>query len=263
MNPSIRILLVDDESSIRLTLAALLERAGYNVYSAENGEEALEWLARQQFDMLVADLKMPGMQGMDVVSAAQQRQPDIVVIVLTGHGSLDTAIQSLHQGVFDYLLKTSDPASVVERVRAGIEERSQRLRRRALLDAVSSAVQEIRGSQAEVTTNSTQASRNVVIVGMLQLDTWRQEGVFGERTLTLTPTEFRVLLCLAEHAGTMVTYTALVQSAQGYAASELEASELIKPHIHHLRQKLEPEPSNPRYLLNVRGKGYLFSPTGG
>jgi DNA-binding response OmpR family regulator len=81
----------------------------------------------------------------------------------------------------------------------------------------------------------------------------------ARRTLALTPTEFRVLLCLAEHAGTMLSYSQLVKCAQGYDASDLEAGELIKPHIHHLRQKLEPDPSSPRYILNVRGKGYLLA----
>jgi DNA-binding response OmpR family regulator len=94
------------------------------------------------------------------------------------------------------------------------------------------------------------------------MDTWRQAATLAGRTLPLTPTEFRVLLCMAEHAGAMLPYTQLVRSAQGYDAGELEAGELIKPHIHHLRQKLEPDPSTPRYILNVRGKGYLFSPIG-
>jgi DNA-binding response OmpR family regulator len=97
---------------------------------------------------------------------------------------------------------------------------------------------------------------------MFQLDTWRQEATLAGRTLTLTPTEFRVLLCLAEHAGTMLSYAQLVRGAQGYDLGEIEASELIKPHIHHLRQKLETEPSIPHYILNVRGKGYLLSPFG-
>jgi DNA-binding response OmpR family regulator len=97
---------------------------------------------------------------------------------------------------------------------------------------------------------------------VLQLDTWRQQATLAGRTLTLTPTEFRVLLCLAEHAGIMISYTQLVQSVHGYEVGEIEASELIKPHIHHLRQKLEPDPGAPRYILNVRGKGYLLAPFG-
>jgi DNA-binding response OmpR family regulator len=258
-----RILLVDDESSIRLTLGAMLQRAGYDVTAAENGEEAVALLEQRAFDLLLVDLKMPGMDGMQVVAAARQRQPDLAIIVLTGHGSLDTAIEGLHQGIFDYLLKTTDPAQVIERVKAGLAARARQLRQRTLLEVVGAAVEELRGPAAAGQPDTAgPPGGGVITVGALQLDPWRQEATLAGRTLALTPTEFRVLLCLAQQAGTMVSYAQLVRCAQGYEADELEAGELIKPHIHHLRQKLEPDPSAPRYILNVRGKGYLLSPIG-
>jgi DNA-binding response OmpR family regulator len=263
MSQPARILLVDDEASIRLTLGAMLKRAGYDVTSAESGTEAVERLERQAFDLLLVDLKMPGMDGMQVVAAARQRQPDLAIIVLTGHGSLDTAVEGLHQGIFDYLLKTTEPAQVLERVKAGLAARDALLRQRTLLDVVGSAVRELSGGQtpSEAGQDATPTGR-VLTVGALELDAWRQVATLAGHTLALTPTEFRVLLCLAEHAGTMISYAQLVRCTQGYDAGELEASELIKPHIHHLRQKLEPDPSAPRYILNVRGKGYLLSPVG-
>ena len=257
-----QILIVDDEASIRLTLGALLKRAGYDVTPAENGLEAVALLERQAFDLMLVDLKMPGMDGMQVVSAARKRQPDIAIIVLTGHGSLDTAVEGLHQGVFDYLLKTTEPVRVIERVKAGLIARTQRLRERTLLDVVGAAVQELRSTQSAGSNDVAGPAERTITVGALHLDTWRQEATLGGRTLSLTPTEFRVLLCLAEHAGTMLSYAHLVRCAQGYETDEMEAGELIKPHIHHLRQKLEPDPSTPRYILNVRGKGYLLSPVG-
>lgn len=262
MSQPSRILLVDDEANIRLTLSALLQRAGHDVTPAENGEDAVKLLEQQSFDLLLVDLKMPGMGGMDVVAAARQRQNDLAIIVLTGHGSLETAIEGLHQGVFDYLLKTTEPGRVIERVEAAITERAQQLRQRALLDVVGTAVQELRNNTANESDSNAGSSERSITVGALQLDTWRQEATLNNRTLSLTPTEFRLLLCLAEHAGTMLSYAQLVRCAQGYDAAELEAGELIKPHIHHLRQKLEPDPSTPRYILNVRGKGYLLSPVG-
>jgi DNA-binding response OmpR family regulator len=262
MTQSARILIVDDEAAIRLTLGALLKRAGYDVAPAENGREAVELLERQQFDLMLVDLKMPEMDGMQVVAAARERQPDLAIIVLTGHGSLETAVEGLHQGVFDYLLKTTEPAQVIERVKAGLAARAQQLRQRTLLDVVGVAVQELRGAPSSRTDDPGGAGDRAIIVGALRLDTWRQEATLAGRTLPLTPTEFRVLLCLAEHAGTMLPYTHLVRCAQGYDSDELQAGELIKPHIHHLRQKLEPDPTAPRYILNVRGKGYLLSPVG-
>jgi DNA-binding response OmpR family regulator len=259
-----RILVVDDEPNIRLTLGALLQRAGHTVVNAEDGAAAVALLDAQPFDLMLVDLKMPGMGGMEVVAAARQRQPDIAIIVLTGHGSLDTAIEGLHQGVFDYLLKTTAPAQVIERVNAGLETRAQNLRQRQLLEVVGSAVQELRGAPSPPPAEQQGGGQGArfINIGDLQLDPWRQEAKLAERRLPLTPTEFRVLLCLAEHAGTALSYTQLVRGAQGYDTTDDEAAELIKPHIHHLRQKLEPDASAPRYILTVRGKGYMLAPSG-
>ena len=256
-----RILVVDDEVNIRRTLAALLQRAGYEVTSAEHGREAIALLGERAFNLLLVDLKMPEIGGMEVVAAARERQPDIAIIVLTGHGSLDSAIDGLHHNIFDYILKTSEPSYVIERVKAALVAQAQQHRQKQLLEVVGEAVDALRQRPAQSNEPSTGAPQ-MVVAGALRLDPWRQEATLEGRTLALTPTEFRVLLCLAERAGTMLSYVELVQCAQGYAPSEQEAGELIKPHIHHLRQKLEPDPSVPRYLLNVRGKGYLFSPIG-
>jgi DNA-binding response OmpR family regulator len=263
MNRNARILLVDDEASIRLTLGALLRRAGYDVMPAENGEVALQFLEQYSFDLLLTDLKMPGIDGIHVVTAARQRQPDIVIIILTGHGSLETAIDGLRQHVFDYLLKTTPPEQVIARVEAGMTARDQHQRHQQLLDIVGTAIHELRGEQpAQVASQIASPDHRLLTVGMLQLDIWRQEAMLSGHTLSLTPTEFRLLLCLAKHAGNLLPYAQLVRCAQGYDAGELEASELVKPHIHHLRQKLEDDPSMPRYILNVRGHGYLLSPFG-
>src|SRR5262249_25132536 len=134
MSQPARILLVDDEASIRLTLGAMLQRAGYEVTSAENGAEAVAMLEQKPFDLLLVDLKMPGIDGMQVVEAARKRQADLAIIVLTGHGSLDTAVEGLHQGIFDYLLKTTEPAQVLQRVKAGLAAREAQRRQRTLLD---------------------------------------------------------------------------------------------------------------------------------
>lgn len=279
MSQPAQVLVVDDEQNIRLTLSALLSRAGYVVTAAATGEEAVALFDRQRFDLMLVDLQMPGINGIQVVEALRQRNLDTVVIVLTGHGSLETAIEGMHQGIFDYMLKTSDPEQILDRVAAGLAERAKRQRQSALISAISAAAQAltsgdpapealtelISGVQpaappapAPAATASAPGSERQLTIGQLQLDTWHQTATLGGRSLNLTPTEFRLLLCLAEHAGQMLSYTQLVRCAQGYEASDMEAGELIKPHIHHLRQKIEPDPSTPRYLLNVRGKGYIL-----
>jgi len=278
MSQPAQVLVVDDEQNIRLTLSALLSRAGYVVTAAATGEEAVALFDRQRFDLMLVDLQMPGINGIQVVEALRQRDLDTMVIVLTGHGSLETAIEGMHQGIFDYMLKTSDPEQILERVAAGLAERARRLRHSALISAISAAAQALTGGPVPepfdqliggvpsapapaappAPATSTPNSERQLTIGQLQLDTWHQTATLGGRSLNLTPTEFRLLLCLAEHAGQMLSYTQLVRCAQGYEASDMEAGELIKPHIHHLRQKIEPDPSTPRYLLNVRGKGYIL-----
>ena len=174
-----------------------------------------------------------------------------------------SASTSLAPGLMTHLLKTASPEQLLARVKAGLAARAQEQRQQQLLEVVGSALNELRvASPADRAGQSVAPGERLLRVGMFQLDTWRQEATLAGRTLSLTPTEFRVLLCLAEHAGSMLSYAQLVQSAQGYETGEFEASELIKPHIHHLRQELEPDPSVPRYILNVRGKGYLLSPFG-
>ncbi len=276
MTQPAQILVVDDEQNIRLTLSALLSRAGHTVTVAASGEEAVALFERQHYDLMLVDLQMPGINGIQVVEALRKRNLDTVVIVLTGHGSLETAIQGMHQGVFDYMLKTSDPSQIIDRVAAGLQDRAMKQRQKALISAIGAAAQELSGGQPEASAPLPVAppppaapppsaspgvaavSDRLVQIGQLQLDTWHQTATLGGRSLNLTPTEFRLLLCLAEHAGQMLSYTQLVRCAQGYEASDMEAGELIKPHIHHLRQKIEPDPSAPRYLLNVRGKGYIL-----
>jgi DNA-binding response OmpR family regulator len=255
-----RILLVDDEATIRLTLGILLKRNGYAISFAESGEAALRLIDEQEFDLLVVDLNMPGIGGMEVVAAARMYQPDLAIIVLTGHSSVDTAIEGLHQGIFDYVLKTSSPEEVQERVHAALAQRAHYQRQQLLLDAVGAAVQELRSdssphSMPEPTSGPV---ARIVRVGELEIDPWRQLATLEGRVLALTPTEFRLLLCMAERVGTVLSFAELVQCAQGYATDPWEASELVKPHIHHLRHKIEPDPSAPRYILTVRGKGYLL-----
>jgi DNA-binding response OmpR family regulator len=251
------ILVIDDEAGIRRTMRDLLTEEGYTVTTASSGEAGVALIKDNSYDLLLIDLRLPGIDGMEVVKQAKEYLPDAALIILTGHGSIETAIEGLHQGIFDYLLKTSDPLTVLDRVKAALADRQKRLRQKQLLDHVSSALEELRGAPSAPAEDTSSARR--LVFGNLQLDTWRQQATRDGQTLPLTPTEFRVLLCLAEHAGQVMSYATLVRCAQGYETSELEAGELIKPHIHHLRQKLEADPSNPRTILNVRGTGYVFS----
>lgn len=251
------ILIADDEAPIRLTMDSLLRRRGYMVTVAEDGEEALALLHQQTFDLLLLDLNMPGLNGIEVARRAAEVQPAAAIIILTGHGSLESAIESMHLDVFDYMLKTASPPEVLARVAAALDQQEEERHKHRLFQQLQSVVRELRGQPEPDPALPAVTSR--IIVGDLELSTWNQAVRIGGRRLNLTPTEFRILVCLAQHAGQALTYQQIVHFAQGYNADLLEAAELVKPHIHHLRQKLEPDPANPRYILTVRGTGYLLA----
>ena len=253
-----QILVVDDEEPIRITMRDLLQRRGHEVTTAEHGEAALALIYQRPFDLLLLDLKMPGLSGIDVAKRARERQPEVAIIMLTGHGSLDSALDGMHLGVFDYMLKTTSPRDVLGRVEAAIEQLRETRRKQTLMSALASVVGEL-GGDRQPEKQPQKSAETWTTIGELEISTWNQTVRRGGQTLSLTPTEFRVLACLAQQAGQVMTFQQIVQCAQGYEADAVEAAELIKPHIYHLRQKIEPDPSNNRYILTVRGTGYLLA----
>jgi DNA-binding response OmpR family regulator len=141
---------------------------------------------------------------------------------------------------------------------AALAQHQEDRRRKQLVQTLHSVASELGGWQEPEPARQTRAAEGWITVGDLRISTWRQLVRRGDETLNLTPTEFRVLLCLAQQAGQVMTYQQIVQCAQGYETNAIEAAELVKPHIYHLRQKVEPDPSKLRYILTVRGTGYML-----
>src|SRR5919205_766709 len=139
-----RILVVDDETPIRVTMSDMLRRRGY-VVAAASGEEALALLHQRPFDLLLLDLRMPGISGIEVAQRARQLGSQAAIIVLTGHGSLESAVDGIHLGVFDYMLKTASPRDVLARVAAAVEKQQEDQRRRELLQALHVVTSELVG----------------------------------------------------------------------------------------------------------------------
>lgn len=252
-----RILLADDELPIRMTMRDILARRGFSVETAANGEEALALLHQQPFDVMLFDLKMPGMDGLELARRAHERQPEAAILILTGHGSLESAMQGIQLGIVDYMLKTTSPQEVVARVQAAAHKVAEERRQKQLLGTLRAVLGELGGEAAAPAPS--QPADSWITVGELSISPWRQTAQLGGQALSLTPTEFRVLVCLAQSAGQVQSYQQIIRCAQGYETGTLEAAELVKPHIYHLRQKIEPEPSSPRYILTVRGTGYMLA----
>jgi len=234
-------LVVDDEEGIRFFLQETLQGAGHAVMTASSGEDALDRLRETGFDLVLLDLMLGGrVDGLRVLEAIRWRWPETIVIILTAHGSLDSAVKAIREGVDGYLLKPVEP----DDVRQAVQEA---LRRRQTL----AKAKEAAGKQ------------RVLEGGPFIIDLRTHEVLFDGRRLDLTPREYRLLVCLMDKAPRVIGPKELVWAVGGYECEYLhEARRIIKWYVHRLRQKVEPDPSRPRYILTVRGAGYRFGGSG-
>jgi DNA-binding response OmpR family regulator len=258
MTPSV--LIVDDEEKLRMTLSRILSKAGFAVTTAASGEEALNLTQAGAFDLAFIDLMMPGIGGMALLAEFRKHYPDMPVLILTAHATLDSAIEAVRQGARDYLLKPADPRTIIERVGEILAERQQPQRQREILSQIQNLVSEL----GQITDTESPPSAmplpsdpaRFLQRGPFALDLQaRLLSMEGEH-IPLSPTNFDYLVTLVRHAPSPVSYQVLVREAQGYEVSLYEAREMTRWRIHELRKAIEKDSKSPQYLITVRGSGY-------
>ncbi|MGE5704674.1 MAG: response regulator [Clostridia bacterium] len=225
-----KILVVDDEASIAKLLQFNLEKAGYEVVAAYDGKQALEMVHQEKPDFIILDLMLPKMDGMDVCKALRQDRINTPILMLTAKDDELDKILGLELGADDYLTKPFSPREVVARVKA-ILRRTQ-------------AVPEAASDEGEV----------VLQFGNVKLYPEKYEVFRGEMKVELTPKEFELLHYLASHHGRVLTRDQLLNAVWNY--DFVGDSRIVDVHVSHLREKLEEDTKNPRYIKTVRGLGY-------
>ena len=266
------ILVVDDEGAIRYSISKTLQRVGYQVHTAASGEEALEMMGTQRYDVVLTDIRMPGLTGVELLAEIKQIAPDAVVILLTGYASLQTAIESLRLGAHDYLVKPSSSQDIRQSVAQGLERAQNMKHRRALLRTIRDNVEELTGvsdgsnppdsgGRAAPVSTPVVTPVTTMTIGPLTIFPGRYQISVGDQPIDLTPTEFDLLLYLAAHRGRVVPCSELVREVRGYTLEEHEAREVIRPHVSNLRRKLKSSGQNPNIIVNVRGIGYRLAET--
>jgi DNA-binding response OmpR family regulator len=261
-----KILIVDDETNIRRGLKAVLIKDGHDVKDVASAEEALHLLLSFSCEVAIVDIRMSGMSGVELLHEIKERWPIISVILLTGHGTLETAMTAVKEGAFDYLLKPSQPDEIRQTVFSAIAASRRQREEMQLFNSLRSSLQRMEELPASPSPtpdpqSNEQVEQRHIRVGDLQIDLPAHEVRLGGEIISLSPSEFQLLVVLAKRPGEVIDYVTLVKLALDYEAESWEAKELIKRHIFSLRQKMEPEPASPRYILNVRGIGYrLASP---
>jgi DNA-binding response OmpR family regulator len=242
-----RILIVDDERTTRLSLSEIFSLRGAITATAADGQEALDLIAKNVYDLIVLDIRMPGISGLQVLETVQQMAPATVVVLLTAHATVDSAIRALRQGAFDYLLKPAQPKAIIEVVERGLQKRQDYVRRQSLVGLMEQTVEAFK--QGVTPSDATSAPKT----------SQRREVRMGERGLDLTPTEFDTLAFLVQHAERVVSCRDLVKAVHGYDTTEHAARPIMRVHIHRLRQKLEVDATEPTRLLTIRSAGYMLT----
>jgi DNA-binding response OmpR family regulator len=237
MTESLRALVVDDDAGVRFFLAETLQRTGHAVTTAASGEEALECLRETPYDLLLIDLMLGGqIDGLRVLEAVRWRWPEAVAIILTGYGSLESAMTAIRSGVDGYLLK---PVKAEE-----------------LRDAVNTAVYRQRKSNKDIQQEQQEAIlKHGPFTADLNKHTLSKEG----QIIDLTPREINLLVYLMQNSHRVVPPTELVQVVRQYQCEDVyEARQIIKWYIHRLRRKIDPTPASDQHIMSVRGIGYRF-----
>jgi DNA-binding response OmpR family regulator len=236
MTEALRTLVVDDDDNVRFFLDAALQRAGHDVTCVSSGEHALTQMRESTYDLVILDLRLGRrIDGQRVLEAIKLGWPETMVIILTGHGSLESAMAAIQEGVDGYLLKPIEPSELLQAVRDALDRRTR---------------------QAQL---QDQTEASLLRHGPLVVDVERYMATLHGEAVELTPKEFDLLVHLMRNPGRVSSPQELVRIVQGFEADHVhEARQIIKWYVHRLRAKLEPDPSNPCYIINVRGVGYTL-----
>jgi DNA-binding response OmpR family regulator len=255
------ILVVDDEAVMRVSLLDALRLEGYDVSTAASGEEAVSLLhKRGPFDLVILDLKMPGIDGLEVAEQIHASSPDTVIVLLTAFGTMETAIDAIRKGAHDYLLKPCPLPEILESVREGLSKHRRERRRYELVEQLKETVAQLDAVEEhrEIDELDIEEAGRFLRVRDVVVDRQKHSATRQGKRLDLTPTEFKVLSCLMETPDEVWSPEQLVRRARGYEADTEGARAIIRVHIRRLRKKLEPDATDPVYVVNVRGVGYMF-----
>jgi DNA-binding response OmpR family regulator len=239
-----RILVVDDDQVARMLILKVLTMRGHHAKDVKTGLEALEQLEHHAWDAMILDLELPDIQGLNILEQALAEKPDLKIVILTAHGSLDTAIKALQFKVVDYLLKPVIPGDILRSMDKAFAPEAQ-------ID-----VKEI-GKKGEGS-GSSKRSHVIEIAKNITYDFNRRKIDDGIHVIYLTSTENNIFKCLIDKKNQMISHVELVEYAHNYQVEPREAVKILRPVICRLRTKLEKIKGGGQWLQNVRGSGYLL-----
>jgi two-component system, OmpR family, alkaline phosphatase synthesis response regulator PhoP len=266
MATALRILAIDDDQDARQMLGHMLRQAGYDVTLVGDAEQALQKLGESSFDIVISDICLPRLSGLDLLRQVREKGLDCEVIILTAFPAVDSAVQALHDGAIDYLMKPLTQEVLLTAMARVEEKLTQSRQRRNALVMLEAGLKHFTGqAQAEASLPPTAQPTTAKTgeryeVGSVTVDLDRFVVEVGGQRVGVTSTEFEILLYLCRHLGRVVKLAELVESLRGYQTEPGEASEIIRPHVSNLRRKLLEASPQADVIETVRGVGYVVRP---
>ncbi|MBC7774165.1 MAG: response regulator transcription factor [Phycisphaerae bacterium] len=233
------ILIVEDEPSLQETLAYSLAKQGYNVESVGDGRIALETARRLRPDLILLDIMLPGLDGVEVCKTLRRENFQFPIIMLTARDDEIDRVVGLEVGADDYLTKPFSMRELIARVKA-------QLRR----------TQVIREELEKIKTDLPATKQDILTLENMTINITRREVILNNAPLALKPQEYDLLLFFAEHKGQMLSREFVLERVWGW--DSVGDSRTVDVHVRWLRQKIESDPANPTRIVTVRGGGYRF-----
>ncbi len=227
-----KILVVDDETSIRCILETRLSMLGYDIVTAADGVEALGICRHQVPDLIVLDVMMPKLDGFAVCQALR-KQSGVPIIMLSAKADVSDRIKGLELGADDYMVKPFSPKELESRIRCLLR-------------------------RVEKTYDKSIPTSGVIQVGSLRIDTNKRQVSLGSEQIRLTDMEFRLLELLVSRSGEAISRLEILSKVWGYTPEHFIDTRLVDVHMSRLRNKLQEDPNQPELIVTVRGTGYAF-----
>jgi DNA-binding response OmpR family regulator len=261
-----RVLVVDDEAPIRLAAVRALTMNHYSADEAGSGAEALHCLSQAPYDVMLLDMRMPGLNGIEVMQRARAIQPELLIIVLTGHATLESAIAAVKSGAVDYLLKPTSLHDIAAAVANVLHAAQHQVQRRQLMDIVSAAIDALRQTSPPAAPRPLPLGEpwpdRFLRVGPLLLDRRKRLVIIDQALpgmIELTEGEALILAGLMTQPNEVLTCRQLARAAWDYDLIESDAQSVVRPYIFRLRQKFEATPITADLIHTLRGQGYLLA----
>lgn len=260
--PAAHLLIVDDEPNIRSALRRALSLLGYEVEEASTGQEALALLQQAVYDLMVLDLRLPGVDGVEVMTRARQLYPELLIVILTGHASLESAIAAVKSEVIDYLQKPASVHEIAQTVTRSLEKRAEQMQRGRLVQMMGEALEALRvGEYASKAPSTSNDAQDILHLHPFKLDRHKRLlTVAAEKVqvLQLTEGETVVLASLMMCPDKVLSCRNLIELGWGYTTHEREAQNIIRPHISRLRNKINRILPASIFIHTVRKRGYVL-----